>query len=238
MEQQEACLNVGSSGFGKSYIQGYDIEQKFSSGFFPIVIDKKLDHRKLGAQLGFKRFNIGSKTIENWGAEEFKALIEKLIKADAPGVIFSFPNADFEITERDRVEVVNEIAKATLSISSEMFFVLEEIRNFAPAQTNERDFNAVRTIINEGRSENVAFGGTCQFPQQVHYKVFQAVQTYRVFGLGSSDNKYDKLSISKHKEDMKDWTRTSRKYLLIDENKGIKEVRSSKNVQRQTEHSG
>lgn len=238
MEQQDACLNVGSSGFGKSYIQGYDIEQKFRSGFFPIIIDKKLDHEKLGAQLGFKRLDIGKKTIDSWGAQEFNSLIEKLIKQGSAGIIFTFPDADFNISERDRVQVVNEIAKATLSLSTDAFFVLEEIRNFAPAQTNEREFNAVRTIINEGRSKDVAFGGTCQFPQQVHYKVFQAVQTYRVFGLGSGNSKYDKLSISQYREDMKGWTSDSRKYLLIDENKGIREVRSSKNVQRRTEHSG
>jgi SpoVK/Ycf46/Vps4 family AAA+-type ATPase len=59
-----------------------------------------------------------------------------------------------------------------------------------------------------------------------------------VFGLGSGNSKYDKLSISQYREDMKGWTSDSRKYLLIDENKGIREVRSSKNVQRQTEHSG
>jgi len=238
MEQQDACLNVGSSGFGKSYIQGHDIEQKFGNGFFPIIIDKKLDHEKLGAQLGFKRLDIGKKTIDSWGAEEFHSLLEKLIQSGSAGVIFSFPDADFEISERDRVKVVNEIAKATLSLSTDAYFVLEEIRNFAPAQTNEREFNAVRTIRNEGRSKNVAFGGTGQFPQQVHDKVFQAVQTYRVFGLGSGNSKYEKLSITEYRDDMKGWTSDSRKYLLIDENKGIREVRSSKNVQRRTEHSG
>jgi len=238
MQQQDAVLNVGSSGFGKSYIQGYDIEQKFSEGFFPILIDKKDDHEKLGAQLGFKKFVIGKKTIDSWGASEFSSLLEKLVKNGASGVVFSFPDAAFEITEKDKIEIVNEIAKATLALSTDSLFVLEEIRNYAPAQTNERDFNAVRTIINEGRSENVAFGGTCQFPQQVHYKVFQAVQTYRAFGLGSSDNKYDKLSISEYKEDMQNWTQGSRKYLLIDENKGIKDIRSSEGINRRTEHSG
>lgn len=238
MKQQDAVLNVGSSGFGKSYIQGYDIEQKYKNGFFPIIIDKKLDHKKLGAQLGFKLFKIGEKTIDAWGASEFSKLLEQLVRKGAAGVVFTFPDASFEIGERDKVEVVNEIAKATLSLSADSLFVLEEIRNYAPSQTNERDFNAVRTIINEGRSENVAFGGTCQFPQQVHYKVFRAVQTYRVFGLGSNDSQYDKLSISKYRDDMKTWTSDSRKYLLIDENKGVREIRSSDSIRRRTEHSG
>ena len=239
METAKTKLFVGKSGFGKSYILGWEVEQYYSKGYTPVIIDKKNDHDGLGEDLGFKKFEVGSKSIDYYGAKKLKALISKLIDNGVEGIIFTFPNGDPSISQRDYITFANNLSNALLSIDEPIYFGLEEIRNFAPSQSNDADFHALQTVIVEGRSQDKIFGGTLQFPQQVHFKVFQAVNIYKIFGLGTDDNAYDKLSIKgKEREKMKNWSKDERKYLNIDENEGTKDFRSSADITRKTRHSG
>lgn len=239
METAETVINVGSSGFGKSYIQGHDIEEFFSDGIFPIIVDKKMDHEQLAASLGFKKLKLGHQAASKLEAERLQTILERLKQNGASGVLFTFKRGDFDLLEEDRIRFVNELSKALLSVSWPNLLVLEELRNYAPSQSNDSKFHALRTIISEGRSVNTMFGATCQMPQQVHFKVFQVANIYRVFGLGNSNNKYQKLGIKGDlRSRMKNWSRSEFKYVYMNENRGLREVRSSSDISRRTEHSG
>jgi hypothetical protein len=239
METAKSKIFVGVSGFGKSWIMGYDIEEWFSKGFFPIVIDKKRDHTSLGKHLNFKAVKVGDKSIENVGANKWKKLIKQTKKKGYGGIMIQPDKANPEIDQDDLIKLCNTISYAVLSLNFPVYFGVEEIRNYAPAQSNDKDFNALKTVIVEGRSEDVVFGGTCQFPQQVHHKVFNSAPILYVFGLGIDDKKYSKVSISgSTREKMKNWHKQDRKYLKINQNSGTQEIKSSKNISRSTPHSG
>lgn len=239
MEKAESKIFVGVSGFGKSWIMGKDIEDFFADDFFPVVIDKKRDHTELGNYLGFKAVEVGPKTINNFDAEQWKALIKQCKDKGFSGVMIQPDQANPNIGQDDLVQLCNTVAYALLACDFKTYYGVEELRNYAPAQSNDKDFNALKTIIVEGRSQDVVFGGTCQFPQQVHYKVFDAVPILYVFGLGKKDNKYQKLSISgSTRREMKSWSREDRNYLKIDQNAGEESIESSKGISRSTPHSG
>lgn len=239
METAESKIFVGVSGFGKSWMMGWDIEQFFSKGFFPVIVDKKKDHTALGSHLGFKAITVGKTAIDNMDPDKWQNLIKNSKKDGAKGLVIQPKEAEANISQEDLIEMANQIAYAILSIDDKIYFGLEEIRNYAPAQSNDKAFNAVKTVIVEGRSKGIVFGGTCQFPQQVNYKIFDAVPHHIVFGLGTKDNKYQKLSINgETRRKMKNWKVEDRNYLEINQNKGTEEIKSSKDVTRQTPHSG
>lgn len=253
MEKAKTNINLGKSGAGKSYILGYDIERFYQDGFFPVVLDKKNDHgpdpsksysqdnpknKGLGPELGFSRIELSAAEMEQITKDFWIEMLDGLMKDGTPGIRITFERGDPDV-QQNFVQFGNKLSNAILQLRGKVYFAVEEIRNFAPSQSNKSDFAALQTVITEGRSMNTGFGATTQFPQQVHFEIYNACNIYRVFYLGQKMENYKKLVSDRSQiKEMMRWSAEDRNYLYINDNTGDMEVRNSKGIGRRTNHVG
>lgn len=224
MKYSQSTLLAGKSGAGKSYYAGYQLERETN---FVVLLDKKNDHDDLADHLGYVKLEISEPVLDALTPHQLESAFRAIRRRRIRGVRIV---PDKLATRYE--DLGNLVAGAVLEMRG-VTLAVEELKNYAPDRTGRDQIKELLNVVSEGRSQDIRLLGTTQFPQQLHYMIYYNCNIYYVFYLGKRDRNYEKFTDNQDLiDEMKDSAVEDRKYIYIDDNEGIEEIRDSRGIDR------
>ncbi|MFB6095338.1 MAG: hypothetical protein ABEJ71_02660 [Halodesulfurarchaeum sp.] len=226
MEFSQSTLIAGKSGTGKSYLAGHHLERETN---FVVLLDKKNDHEDLAEHLGYVKLTINERVLDRLSPVQMEKIFRMVRRRRIRGIRIV---PDKLATRYE--DLGNLVSRAVLEMRK-VTLAVEELKNYAPDRTSRDDIKSLLNVVSEGRSQDVRLLGTTQFPQQLHYMIYYNCNLYHVFYLGKRERNYEKFTDNKELiGEMKKAAIEDRKYIYIDDNQGVEEIRDSKGIDRRS----
>lgn len=224
MQFSHSTLIAGKSGAGKSYYAGYLLERETN---FVVLLDKKGDHEDLAEHLGYIKLTINEDTLDRLTADHFEQIFRHVRRRKIRGIRIV---PDKLATRYE--DLGNKVSHAVLQLTN-ITLAIEELKNYAPERTSRQDIKHLLNVVSEGRSNDIQLLATTQFPQQLHYMIYYNCNIYHVFYMGKQDRNYERFTDNQNLiDEMKDSAVEDRKYIYIDDNRGVEEIKNSRNIKR------